>query len=362
MQTRPNRSSVTLFGRATISRTMPIRRLRSLGFDALLVAVLGALLTGAPVTVQAQTGDGTGAAFPGPPSACEIPRSTLDLTSTETLTPVAAATPLPTRTAGTPSDATPVASSDATPVTPSAAIAPLTAELLSASTTITSCLTERNVETFTAITSDVFRGQQFGTGEPISATLYAELASTLLPLEHRIVELRDITVVDSRTVTTEVTYTVAYQRRTSIWTFTQDRVDGLLSWVLVNEAAAEPSVLDGASVLEVTMQDDAYTITGDETVGPDVAIALTNLDGEDHEALVLSLAEGTGTEALLRNHGPGLPEGVTFIGQATVGAGAEGSLVLANLPPGDYTIVCLLPDENGLPHLYLGMETSFTVT
>jgi hypothetical protein len=241
-------------------------------------------------------------------------------------------------------------------------VTPLTAELLSASTTITSCLSERDVETFTAITSDVYRGQQFGTGEPISATLYAELAPTLLQLEHRIVELRDITVVDSQTVTTEVTYTVAYQQRTGVWTFTQDRVDGLLSWVLASEEAVEPSVADGATVLDVTMQDDAYTIEGDATTGPDVTIELTNRDGEDHEALVLSLAENTETGALLRNPGPTFPEGVTFIGQATVAAEAEGTLVLANLPPGDYTIVCLLPDENGLPHLSLGMETTFTVT
>lgn len=355
MPTRPDLTRTASFRHAAISRATPIRRIRSLGLDALLVALLVALLAGAPVPVNAQTDDGTGAAIPGPPSACAIPRSTIDLSTTESLTPAAvvAATPNPTR----------AASAAATPGTPAAeTVAPLTAELLSASTTITSCLSERNVETFTAITSDLYRGQQFGTGDPISATLYAELAPTLLPLEYRIVELRDITIVDSRTVTTEVTYTVAYQRRTSVWTFTQDRVDGLLSWVLAGEEAAEPGVPDGATVLEVTMRDDAYSVAGDATADPDVAIALTNLDAEDHEALVLSLSENTGTGALLRNPGPGLPEGVTFIGQATVAAEAEGTLVLANLPPGVYTIVCLLPDENGLPHLRLGMETTFTVT
>lgn len=353
MPIRPDHPRTASFRDATSSRATPIRRIRSLGLTVSLVALLVALRVASPIPAGAQTGDGTGAAFPGPPSACEIPGSTLDLTETEQLTPAASATPF----------TTPAASPSATPGTPSApAVAPLTAELLSASTTITSCLTERDVEIFTAITSDVYRGQQFGTGEPIPASVYAELAPALLPIEYRIVELRDITVVDERTVTTVVTYTVAYQRRTSVWTFTQDRVDGLLSWILTSEESRDPAIPDGTSSLDVAIQDNAYAITGDSTVGPDVAFDLTNRDEHDHEALVLRLPPETGTSVLLRNPGPGLPEGVAFIGQVTVAAGAEETLALANLPPGDYTIVCLLPDEDGLPYLRLGMETTFTVT
>jgi len=345
--TRPDRPLTALF-----PPFAPIWRVRSLG----LVALLLALLVGSAIPAAAQTEDGTGAAIPGPPSACAIPRSTIDLTTTETLTPAPTATTAPTPTLA-------ASGSAATPGTPAPpTVPPLTTELLSAATTITSCLTERDVETFTAITSDDFRGQHFGTGAPISAEVYAELAPALLPLEYRIVELRDITLVDPETVTTAVTYTIAYQRRTSLWTFTQDQADGRLSWVLASEDAAEPSVPDGATALDVTIQDDAYTVADEATTGSDVAINLTNLDGEDHEALVLSLPEDAGTGVVLRNPGPGLPRGVAFIGQATVAAEAEGTLVLAGLPPGVYTIVCLLPDENGLPHLRSGMEMTFTVT
>lgn len=345
MPTRPDHSFT-----ASFPPFAPMGRLRLLG----LIMMLVALLMGSAIPVAAQTEDATGVAIPGPPSACAIPRSTIDLTTTETVTPPPPATPPATRAAN---------GSAATPGTPAPpTVPPLTAELLTAATTITSCLSERDVETFTAITSDVYRGQQFGTGEPISAPLYAELAPTLLPLEYRILELRDITVVDPETVTAEVTYTAAYQRRSGIWTFTQNQVDGQLSWLLASEEAADPRLPDGASALDVTIQDDAYAIAGEAAAGPDVAIDLTNLDGEDHEALVLSLSEDTGTGALLRNPGPGLPEGVTFVGQSTVAAGGESTLVLADLPPGEYTIVCLLPDENGLPHLRSGMETTFTVT
>lgn len=346
---------------------------------ALGMVLLACLVAGSPAAIAAQTDDGTGAAIPGPPSDCVIPRSAIDLTVTPTPVP----TPVPIPTATPEEDATPIAgeasqaaSPAASPVsggasvavlgTPAAAAAPtvdpLTEELLSASTTITSCLTERNVEIFTAITTDTFRGQQFGSGAPISAEVYAQLAPSLTPLEYRIVELRDITVVDPATVTASVTYTVAYQVRTSVWTFAQERVDGLLAWVLTNEAAAPAQIPDGAVSLDVAIRDNAYTLSSETTTGPNVVLNLSNADGVDHEALVLTLPAGTGTDVLLQNPGPALPDGVAFIGQSTIPAGSDGVLVLANLPPGTYTIVCLLPDENGLPYLSAGMETTFTVT
>jgi len=353
----------------------------------LVTMILASVIVGSPVLVAGQTDDGTGAAIPGPPSDCVIPQSSIDLTATPTPIPTPTPTPVPTATeeiaTATPiadeasavaspiaSEAVPGETDRSTPIAtaeePAAVVTPtvdpLTAELLSASTTITSCLTERNVETFTAITTDTYRGQQFGSDAPISAEVYDQLAPTLLPLEYRIVELRDITVVDSSTVTAAVTYTVAFQQRTSVWTFTQDRVDGLLAWVLASEDAAPARIPEGASSLDVAIQDNAYTVSSQTTEGPHVALNLSNSDDVDHEALVLKLPIGTSTGVLLQNPGPALPDGVAFIGQSTIPGGSEGVLLLTDLPSGTYTIVCLLPDEDGLPHLSAGMETTFTVT
>jgi len=331
---------------------------------ALAVALLASAIAGTPALVAGQTDDGTGAALPGPPSDCVIPRSAIDLTETPTptLSPTATAIADEASPDAAASDrSTPATTAETPAATVTPTVDPLTEELLSASTTITSCLTERNVETFTAITTDTYRGQQFGSDAPISAEVYAQLAPTLLALEYQIVELRDITAVDATTVTALVTYTVAYQQRTSVWTFMQERVDGLLAWVLANEEAAPARIPDGASSLDVAIQDDAYTVSAQTTEGLDVAFNLSNADGEDHEVLVLKLPIGTGTGVLLQNPGPTLPDGVAFIGQSTVPAGSDGVLLLANLPPGIYTIVCLLPDENGLPHLSSGMEATFTV-
>jgi uncharacterized cupredoxin-like copper-binding protein len=52
---------------------------------------------------------------------------------------------------------------------------------------------------------------------------------------------------------------------------------------------------------------------------------------------------------------------VTYIGAATTTAGNEGQLVLVDLDPGEYTIVCLFPDPEGIPYLAQGMEATFTV-
>ncbi len=39
----------------------------------------------------------------------------------------------------------------------------------------------------------------------------------------------------------------------------------------------------------------------------------------------------------------------------------KGELVLVDLEPGQYTIVCLFPDSEGIPHLAQGMAATFTV-
>ena len=59
--------------------------------------------------------------------------------------------------------------------------------------------------------------------------------------------------------------------------------------------------------------------------------------------------------------GPDLPHQATYIGEQPVRAGATSDLVLVDLDPGTYTIVCLFPDAEGTPHLAQGMEATFRV-
>ena len=77
--------------------------------------------------------------------------------------------------------------------------------------------------------------------------------------------------------------------------------------------------------------------------------------------LVLRLAPGYTTADLLRATGPDLPPEVTFVGERPVPAGEQADLVLVDLEPGAYTLVCLFTDAQGVPHLAQGMEAAFTV-
>ena len=64
------------------------------------------------------------------------------------------------------------------------------------------------------------------------------------------------------------------------------------------------------------------------------------------------------TSALLTSEGPGFPDGVTYLGQVTIPARGSGSMVLVGLKPGTYAIVDLLPSDNGVPHLAVGMSAT----
>lgn len=110
------------------------------------------------------------------------------------------------------------------------------------------------------------------------------------------------------------------------------------------------------------MTGNRYNPDALQSDNPNLEIHASNADDEDHEMLVFRLAEGVTTAQLIWYTGPGLPDGVTFVGQATIPAHTSGTMVLVGLDPGSYAIVDLLPSDNGVPHLSLGMEATLTVT
>lgn len=314
--------------------------------------------------------DGTGAATPLPPTDCAIVVAqaepavampeTAPAASPET-TPAAAdgATPVASPVAVT--LATPVASPAAAeePVDPDASIVE---ELQATAESLFGCLNERNFETYAQLTSDAYRGQLFGSGQPLPADQFVILAESLADADNRIVEIAAFERIDDATASVEVTYVSAYQQRTGIWTFAKETVDGLDTWVLQAEEPVPTEAPQGAVEIDVTFEDNGYRLDPASATRSDVVLNLTNPTGEDHEALVLRFDDGVTTETLLQSTSASLPEGVALIGQATVLAGGEGTMLLTGLTPGTYTIVDLFPDENGLPHLSSGMMATFTVS
>jgi hypothetical protein len=249
-----------------------------------------------------------------------------------------------------PAAATAVATPVATPVRPAPDPAALLAEELTAvAESVAACLSEGDAETVTQLAAERYLGQLFA----------------LTPIPTRIVSLEDATPAGDDRATALVTQVVGNQLLRAEWTFepapSGERRAAESVWRLAGERQLPVSAPPGAASIDVEIGDGSFSLDETTVTGPDVVLSGTNLSGEDHEMLVLQLAPGFTTTDLLRASGPDLPREVTFIGAATVTADDEGDLVLVDLDPGEYTLVCLFLDPEGLPYLAQGMEATFTV-
>jgi uncharacterized cupredoxin-like copper-binding protein len=262
--------------------------------------------------------------------------------------------------------ATPVAAIVATPVQPAPDPAALLSEELTAvAESLAACLSAGDAETVTELAAERYLGQLFGSSVPFSKDEYVAIASQLRPIPTRIMSVEDVTPSGDDRATAVVTQVVGHQLLRATWTF-EPAPDGERraresKWRLAGERQMPVSAPPGAAPIDVEIGDRSFTLDTRTVSGPDVVLSGTNSSDEDHEMLVLRLASGYTTADLLRASGPDLPREVTFIGAATVTAGDEGDLVLVDLDPGDYTLVCLFPDPEGIPHLAQGMEATFTV-
>jgi hypothetical protein len=262
--------------------------------------------------------------------------------------------------------ATPISVRVATPVQPTPdPVELLSDELTAVAESLATCLSAGDAETVTELAAERYLGQLFGSSVPFSRDEYVAIASELTPVPTRIISLEDVTPSGDDRATALVTEIVGNQVLRAEWTFepapSGERRSGESRWRLAGERQQPVSAPPGAVPIDVEIGDRSFTLDERTVSGPDVVLSGTNVSDEDHEMLVLRLASGYTTADLLRASGPDLPREATFIGAATVTAGDEGDLVLVDLDPGVYTLVCLFPDPEGVPHLAQGMEETFTV-
>jgi hypothetical protein len=254
----------------------------------------------------------------------------------------------------------------ATPIAPTPdPVETLTQELTAVSEALAACLSAGDVETVTDLAGERYLGQMFGGSVPLSAEEYIALASQLTPTPTRIVALEEVAPDGEDRATAVVTHVVANQLMRAEWIFTQvdedDRAEDESRWRLDGERQRPVPTPPGATPLGVEIGDLSFGLSAADVAGPDVVLRGLNVSAEDHEMLVLRLAPGYTTADLLRATGPDLPQDVTFIGERPVPAGEQADLVLVDLEPGAYTLVCLFTDAQGVPHLAQGMEAAFTV-
>lgn len=131
-------------------------------------------------------------------------------------------------------------------------------------------------------------------------------------------------------------------------------------------------LLDTMIPLEVEIPADATVITGElvdyafelsETSAPagTIAFDVTNTGEYPHEIVIVGLPEGITVEDVFEDES--LFEQVEFYGYTLADAGQDAPpLVLVDMEPGTYTLVCFVDMPEGIPHVMRGMILEFEVT
>jgi hypothetical protein len=305
-------------------------------------------------------------------AACAVPAAVKAAPPTATAAPPAAitrrgvATPSdrPATTAITAPTAAPTAEAAPAAATPDAAAA-LAAELEAVARALAACLSGGRAPIVAILATERYLGQLYGGGVPLPREDYLALAAELDPVPTEIRAVRDVRRLSDGRATAEVVSVVGNQLLRSRWSFVpaprDQREAGKTAWRVDAEEPLPFAPPAGAAEIRVVLDDYAITLAEGEVEGPELVLVGNNAGGEDHEMLVLRFDQGLTTLDLLRGVGPGLPEGIAYVGQATVPVGQAVELVLVDLPPGDYAVVCLFPTPRGTPHLALGMAATLTI-
>ena len=200
--------------------------------------------------------------------------------------------------------------------------------------------------------TDRYLADAYGGGERMTREDYVALAPSAPVIPVTVVSVGQIEFASADTAIAQVITVQGNQLRTEVWTFLFQRnrqssttpTAGDGHW-LVDQVALLPSTApDAASAAQAVESDGSIAITPNPIPGPDVIFTVQNTGEETHEFLVLRLVEGATLAELIRPTSDTFPVHIEFIGQETIPAGETGTLVLVGLEPGDYTVVCLLPD------------------
>jgi uncharacterized cupredoxin-like copper-binding protein len=151
-------------------------------------------------------------------------------------------------------------------------------------------------------------------------------------------------------------------------------LSGDMTWLVDEEAYLRPSPdADSVSVVGINITETtdestgqvtyAFEFTGGSTTftqSEALAFTVSNSGAELHEAVVVQLPEGADPMGVL--DGSAAFEDVVFYGAvAPIFPGETKELVLLNMEPGTYTLLCFFPGPDGAPHAANGMIAQFEI-
>jgi hypothetical protein len=244
-------------------------------------------------------------------------------------------------------------------VDPSTAIAP---EITAVQEAIAACASEGDYAGMSTLVSTGYLDQTYSAGEPLTRRAFIDEIAPLLPVNPvRVVSVENVQPTATG-ATAEVTLVAGNQLLRFDSMYVQQGEGDDRRWLLDSTTEAAVQRPEGSDIVHIRIEDGRYRLAEDTARSPNVVLKGTNEGDATHEMLVVRLDGGTSTDALLVNPGPQFPRGITFAGQVTIAPGATDELVLVDLEPGRYAIVCLLYDQDGNPYLASGMRARLDVT
>jgi hypothetical protein len=235
--------------------------------------------------------------------------------------------------------ASPAASPVASPVAASLdepADAAVATEIERVVRTLAACQSDGQSEIVAKIVTENYLGQLYGGGERLSRAAYLALAPDLPAVSMSVSDVTDVRT-NGVTASADVTTVIGNELERGRWTFIRKQsreLNGMIWQVNTFTTLPVEAPADAQSVA-VELNKNAFKLDRATVNGPSVVLNGTNKDDLDHEMLVLRLTGDAAIDSLLLEPGPGLPDGIEFVGQVTVPAGSQGALVLVGLPAGD---------------------------
>ena len=116
----------------------------------------------------------------------------------------------------------------------------------------------------------------------------------------------------------------------------------------------------GSAVVRAEMVDYAFELSQSSApAGAPLVFEAPNRGQYPHELVVVRLPEGATAEGVLS--GEVAEADVQFVGATFAEPGGTARLVLVDLEPGTYTLVCFVDVPEGVPHVARGMHAQFAV-
>jgi hypothetical protein len=237
---------------------------------------------------------------------------------------------------------------------------------------LAACLTSGNAQAVSELVTDRYLGDAYGAGQRMTKEDYLALAPTAPVVPVTVVSVDQIDFASTETVTAQVVTIQGNQLRTEDWTFLFRRSRAISAtpaagsgdghWLVHQVSVLASTPPQGAAEMKAVQSDYAIKLTPAEVKGSDLVVSVQNTGKETHEFLALKLGSGASLDQLVRPTSDTFPSNIQVIGQETVAPGETRTLVFVDLAPGTYTVVCLLPDADGVPHLALGETATFKVS